>query len=526
MKDSILKLIIQYLHEDHQNISEELRRSEGYEIEEIFPERALKQHILTGRWDLISNELGKLIDMHSTENNGNEYDDFVIKSIFFIIFEQELHEKLRDNKQTEALEILRNKIAPLNLYSDRVQRLATNILEFRKDLCTERAALFEKIFEILKKALPGALIEEKRLEGLMGEALEFEKKTKCPYHYESKKITEDPLHGHRCCKSKSELLESVPDKQILYHQEQGHQEGDNQILNMNLSTDGTRLIFSNEIEAKVIDLRGGSGGVGGIIATFDIQSCYYGASLWIWPKKLKYFPIVLDNSQVVSFLNIQDINAAQDRGVECKAILGNILSVAFFHNFERVVISTMDQITYLVDCKTGNVIHSWIRLRCRIILTPTAGSEYFLAAKDDGNILQISTEEPYETIMTISNIFSGKEKSIIASAFLADEKLLVPVNNSIIYLFDDWQAYQRPTKMFSGYTCSEYRIHSMIIGEDLIVSGSETGSIFIWNVNSGRLLYEMKAHVGCVNDIIQIDPNSREFISCGDDGFIIKWKLP
>jgi len=189
---------------------------------------------------------------------------------------------------------------------------------------------------------------------------------------------------------------------------------------------------------------------------------------------------------------------------------------------EFVICSTEGQNTTIFDMNEGKVIHSWIRLRCSHLLTPqNASDKYFLAVSDNGVILQISTES-FETIKIIPSM---NERLQVSSAYLDGRRLLIGYNNSTLYYYEDWQNYEHPTRIFRGHTCTKFRINSILsrFDRNLALACSENGSIYVWNIETGRLIFEINLHDKCSNDIMEI--GQERFLTCGDDGKLYEWKL-
>jgi WD40 repeat protein len=149
-----------------------------------------------------------------------------------------------------------------------------------------------------------------------------------------------------------------------------------------------------------------------------------------------------------------------------------------------------------------------------------------LAFTYNDTILQISTDpdDSYALIKTIPMVI--EENEAISSVFLEGKRLLVSLTNSTIYYYDDWINYGQPTRIFRGHKCRKMRVKAVLsrYNPNQILSGSEDGSIYVWNINSGRLIYVLKVHEKAATDLIEIGPN--EYASCGAEGCIYSWLLP
>ncbi|KAI7866601.1 WD40-repeat-containing domain protein [Spinellus fusiger] len=76
---------------------------------------------------------------------------------------------------------------------------------------------------------------------------------------------------------------------------------------------------------------------------------------------------------------------------------------------------------------------------------------------------------------------------------------------------------------FKGHRHTEYKIESTMTNTDAhVVSGSEDGSIYIWDVLEGSLVSTLKSHEGMVTTI-DYHPSDVAMVSAGEDGCIRVW---
>ena len=163
-------------------------------------------------------------------------------------------------------------------------------------------------------------------------------------------------------------------------------------------------------------------------------------------------------------------------------------------------------------------------MRCYHILTPDdSESDYFLAITDGDVILQICTKS-FDIIKTMPLIDTN---AALSSAFMDGNRLLLSMSNSIIYYYDDWQDYPWPTKIFTGHKCSKFRSRVILsrFDSNILLAGSEDGKIYIWNIQSGRIVNCLSVHEGNAGmDLIEVSEN--EYVSSGFDGQCYKWSIP
>lgn len=141
--------------------------------------RSLVQQAMDGQWEESLETLHK-IDLA---------DGTITRSASFLILEQKFLELLKEDKYMEAIGILKNRIVPLSINSDRVHELAASIISpsLRVTLqvgCQNDDSLnMRKTFlEKLQKLLPAeVMIPESRLEHLVEQALDVQRDA-CVFH--------------------------------------------------------------------------------------------------------------------------------------------------------------------------------------------------------------------------------------------------------------------------------------------------------------------------------------------------------
>lgn len=490
-KDDILQLIIQYLNQNYPEISKNL----PIDLEEKFTGHKLKEVVLEGRWDEI---LSRLEGCPSLELP------------IFRILEQKIHEALQKGNQKEAFEILRNDLSPLNIFPEKIHKLAQDIL-LMKASAKDRSALAQELFGDLK-GVPGLMISEDRLEELVNQAIKYQE-YKCPYHY-SKELfgTDSTWYDHKCPTNSPIVLNSMDVNRIKI---EVTPECPGDLFTLLATDNYSKIIlideygkmsqYTRKVDSSGWNIAGGAEGDGKFIS--------------IWPKCVQGTQMI---HQVLEFDNKDQIPTILE-----PILSENMMALSFMpgNNQDCAIFSNEDQWTIYYNIRLNQVIHSWTRLRCSHILTPKELDEkYFLAVSDNGSVLQISTET-YEVMRTIQAV---DEKLQASSAFLDGKRLLLGYNNSTIYYYDDWENYGYPTRIFRGHKCTKYRVNSILsrFDSNIAISCSENGSIYVWNIGTGRLIYEIKVHQEgyCVNDIIEID--RKTFVTCGDGNELYQWTLP
>ena len=98
-----------------------------------------------------------------------------------------------------------------------------------------------------------------------------------------------------------------------------------------------------------------------------------------------------------------------------------------------------------------------------------------------------------------------------------DNAVLISTLDSTIRLFDKGNG--QLLKSYAGHQNREYRIRSCLGAADsLVLSGSEDGSLYVWDILTGDVLQTLKAHEGKVPSAIAWNESRKEWASAGTDG--------
>lgn len=95
--------------------------------------------------------------------------------------------------------------------------------------------------------------------------------------------------------------------------------------------------------------------------------------------------------------------------------------------------------------------------------------------------------------------------------------VLISSLDSPIRLFDKGNG--QLLKSYTGHTTKNYRIRSCLgLADSVVLSGSEDGFIFAWDVLDGRVLDRLKAHEGKVISTVAWNGRKKQWASGGTDG--------
>lgn len=72
---------------------------------------------------------------------------------------------------------------------------------------------------------------------------------------------------------------------------------------------------------------------------------------------------------------------------------------------------------------------------------------------------------------------------------------------------------------YKGHTNTDYRIRSSLgLGDSIVVSGSEDGKIYVWDVLEGKVVETIIAHERKVASAVSCCNSRKEWASAGTDG--------
>lgn len=77
---------------------------------------------------------------------------------------------------------------------------------------------------------------------------------------------------------------------------------------------------------------------------------------------------------------------------------------------------------------------------------------------------------------------------------------------------------------YKGHTNKDYRIRSCLgLNDGVVISGSEDGRIYVWDMEGGQILETLPAHNGKVASAVAYNSAKKEWASAGADGWLISF---
>lgn len=95
--------------------------------------------------------------------------------------------------------------------------------------------------------------------------------------------------------------------------------------------------------------------------------------------------------------------------------------------------------------------------------------------------------------------------------------VLVSSLDSVIRLID--KSNGQLLQSYSGHNNTDYRIRSCLgLADAVVISGSEDGQIFAWDLLDGKVIEKLDAHEGKVASAVAFNGGRKEWASAGVDG--------
>ncbi|KAL8923067.1 MAG: hypothetical protein Q9172_003313, partial [Xanthocarpia lactea] len=102
--------------------------------------------------------------------------------------------------------------------------------------------------------------------------------------------------------------------------------------------------------------------------------------------------------------------------------------------------------------------------------------------------------------------------------------VLVSTLDSVIRLMD--KSNGQMLQSYKGHVNTEYRIRSCLgLADSIVISGSEDGKIYIWDLLEGKVVESLAAHNGKVASAVSCCSPRKEWASAGTDGTVSIWGM-
>ncbi|KAI0408065.1 WD40-repeat-containing domain protein [Xylaria palmicola] len=505
-REELTRILIQALsdmgyHAAAQNVSEE----SGYQLESPTV-MSLRTAILEGHWA----EAQELLDGATVagDTGGHRSNGLVLTNcadrniMKFWIRQQKYLELLEQKEHSQAIMVLRSELTSLYQNTQKLHFLSGLIMCQSKEELRSKAnwdgangrSRHTLLSELSKCISPSVMLPEHRLANLLHQVKENQV-IGCPWH--SNDAPPSLYADHICDRA------DFPTEKVLELDDHA-----GEVWQVVFSHDGSKMascggdkqVIIWEVPSfKILQfLKEHGDGVGNVA--------------WSW-----------DDSMLVTccrdrYARLYDVNT----GNCIRQIFRYgepVSSCVWARDNKSFVTGSLDKVGSLTQWDlSGSRIHDWKGPE-RIEELALSPDGRWLVAMDCEKHIHVYNFETREFEYKLDL----KQRLTSISISQNSRHLLVNQTNGVAQLID--LALRTPIQHYTGHVGGEFVIRASLGGahEMFVISGSEEGSIHIWNKSTAQCIHKMAAHVPRCNSVAWCPTNPTLFASCGDDGKIKIW---
>ncbi|KAJ7343183.1 WD40 repeat-like protein [Mycena albidolilacea] len=534
-REEFVRLVIQSLRDvGYIESAATLEAESGYAMEK--PEVTdFRQYILDARWSKAENALQRL----GVQDREGLWD------ARFLISQQKYLELLEAQKTTDALHVLRNELAPLEVDSEHLHILSSLMMcsepeDLRRRAGWDGAAGNSRriLLENLHRYIPPSImVPPRRFSTLLHQANEFQRQ-QCVYHNTPSSPAGFSLFSdHRCDKTgfprvTTTILQVHTDQVWMLEWSR------NGNLLASASSDKSVIIWGigpeTETPIREWEKRHVLGHPYPVIAlawSLDDSILLAGAEhhIKMWNTKTGVCLRTLEehSEPVTALAWLPDDSGFLSAGMDFKIVLWNT------DGQQREIWGVLPvRVTHMVVTPDFTRLVA-IGLRAPSPVDPRVESDSLPAGANGGSTSSPPPRDEHRFLVfdyatrrpETSELFEGELTSLSVSH--NSQYALVSRSPDDIQLWD--LNLGRMARKYTGQRQSKDIIRSCFGGLDsnFVVSGSEDSNVYVWNRDTGVLLEVLEGHgEGSVNCVAWNPRNERMFASCSDDHTIRIWEAP
>ncbi|KAF8460623.1 WD40-repeat-containing domain protein [Kalaharituber pfeilii] len=486
-REEVTRILIQSLWDlGYQRAAKQLEEDSEYALEarEV---SLFRQAVLNGEW----NKAEKLLFTLDINKDAD------VNALLFYLRQQKFLELLEAEDITRALAVLRTELTPLNQNEDKLHSLASLMMcnspeDLRKNADWDGAHGMSRrqlLSELSKSITPSTMIPEHRLASLLHQVKQAQI-SKCLYHNTANSPS---LYSDHICPRDQFPLSTI---EILT-------DHTDEVWFLEFSHDGSKLASASQDNSVIV---------------WDTETWEPIHTLRDHPSAVTYVQWSPDDSKLLT-------TCAEKKALLWDAHTGSCLKSWDAHTVRvmccawapdgQTFVTGSDDRDLTVWDLSGRAIYKWIGARI-----------YDLAITPDGKRLVVISAEKmvhvYDYITRDLEYECNLGSELTSVAVSKDSKYMI-INMSTlqeVHLYDieSTTLIQR----FIGQKQGEFVIRSCFGGadENLVLSGSEDGFVYVWQRENGNLVEKLPGHTGTVNCVAWNPKNSHVFASAGDDRLI------
>lgn len=545
-REEFVRLVIQSLRDvGYIESAATLEAESGYAMES--PEVSqFRQYILDGLWSKAEMALERL----GVQENEGLWD------AKFLISQQKYLELLEAKKATEALHVLRNELAPLNVDPDQLHTLSSLIMCSEPEDVRRRAnwdgasgTSRRQLLDTLHDYIPAAvMIPQRRFSALLHQARAHQRQ-QCIYH--NSPLYKFSLYSdHRCNKSD---FPRVTTTILEVHSDE--------VWNIEWSHDGNFLASASKDKSAIIWKRGSSIDSGSSMqdwaAHLILRDHPYSVGCLAW--SLDDSILLTSAEHFIKMWNVKTGNCIRTLEDHTETVT----AISWLPDGTGFITGALDRKVIIWDAD-GKVRDAWNPTAIRLtdlavtpdftrlvaigmevpsILSPASeptqsrgaqtGDASSISGGNSGPVAQAGAKATHRMIVfdlaTKETESSTRLEGDLTSVQTSQDSQYALINHAPneVHLWDLHTG--RVTRKYEGQIQGRHVIRSCFGGVDgnFVVSGSEDANVYIWHRESGALLEVLPGHgEGSVNSVAWNPTNERMFASCSDDHTIRIWEAP